>query len=181
MFCNYCGNKMDEDAKFCSKCGRVVTVATEDKEEEPKTVVYENPAVEKEKGEKKHKILLNAILGLAFAVVGFTLLFSFAASFLTLAIQESVVDGSVPEYISYVFEYAMTGLTLCVFTVPLIVLGAHFSLKAKGLVSDYIAEYGETDGKATVGKSLSIPGRIVSFIASGFAAFYILAFIVLLI
>ena len=180
MFCVHCGNKMDEDTKFCSKCGRVVTVATEDKEE-PKTVVYENPAVEKEKDEKKHKILLNAILGLAFAAVGFVVLFTLAAVFSTLAMQVSSVEVADPEYSMLAFDYAMLGLVSCFFTVPLIVLGTHFSLKARGLVIAYIAEYGETDGKATVGKSVSIPGRIMSFVGLGFTALYVLECIVLMV
>ena len=45
MFCKYCGEKLDEQARFCSKCGKVVETG---KEEFFSDNEYVNPIKEKE-------------------------------------------------------------------------------------------------------------------------------------
>ena len=180
MYCNYCGNKIEDEAKFCSKCGKMVAVATEAKEEQ-KTVVYENPVIEKEKDAKKSVILKYAILGLAFAAVGLLVLITLVSTSLSLYSIERSYAPLEPGMDLYYVPYAIMGLISSILTVPLSALGLHFSLKAGGFVRAYVADYGETDGRATVGKSLSIPGKFISIVALGLTFFSVVLFTILLI
>lgn len=73
MFCKYCGNELTDDAKFCSKCGKIVETAEETKDDffqdaNDYTVERQySPVEEKKKEDLGRKILVYAILGLAFA------------------------------------------------------------------------------------------------------------------
>ena len=60
-------------------------------------------------------------------------------------------------------------------------LGAHFSLKATALLNAYVQDYGETDGRATVGKSLALAGKIVSFVGLGLTFVSVMLFVILMI
>ena len=58
----------------------------------------------------------------------------------------------------------------------LALLGIIFTAIAKKKVRAYIAKFGETEGRATVGKILTIPGLIVSIFFTVFFALYFLIF-----
>jgi len=164
MFCNFCGHKIDDGAKFCPKCGKMVAVATE-KMEEAKPVVYESPVVKKEQDERKNKILKFAILGLAFAVV--------ACIAILVMVYVCAIAYVVEGYVDIGLMFGFVAL------VPFGVLGAVFSQKASELVAAYIADYGETDGRATVGKSLALPGKIIASISIGLIICAILVIVLL--
>jgi hypothetical protein len=136
MYCKYCGNELTDDAKFCSKCGKIVESAGEKKDDffqnaNDYTVERQySPVEEKQKRSLGQKILTYAILGLSFGWTGFLSLF-----------------------------------------------GVIFAGKAKKKIKEYIALYGETEGPATVGKSLNIPGMIISWIGFIIILLYIVAII----
>ena len=107
MFCKHCGSQIDETAKFCTTCGKIVEKeayvanenATHDYFETPAPNYYNNPApnyfdngynppIQKESG---GGILAFAILGLAF---GCTLILSFLG-----IIFSAISRGKVNNYI----------------------------------------------------------------------------------
>ena len=57
------------------------------------------------------------------------------------------------------------------------VLGLVFSIIARVKLKKYVAQYGETEGKATVGKHLSLVGLIVSIVLSVLC--FILLFVII--
>ena len=63
-----------------------------------------------------------------------------------------------------ILKFGILGLAFgCSFYISL--LGLIFSIIARVKVKRYIQEYGDTEGKATVGKHLSVAGSIVSIIS----------------
>ena len=57
-------------------------------------------------------------------------------------------------------------------------LGIIFAAVAKSMAAAYVREYGETEGRATVGKNLAKPGLIVGIIFTVFAIIYCFALVV---
>ena len=136
MYCKYCGNELTDDAKYCSKCGKIVEKAEEreyDYFETANDYTVEkqySPVEEKQKSDLGRKILTYAILGLAFG---------------------------------------------CTWILSLV--GVIFASKAKKKIKEYIALYGETEGPASVGKALNIPGTIISWVCLGLLALYVFVII----
>ena len=58
-----------------------------------------------------------------------------------------------------ILKFAILGLA---FSVPVSILGLIFTIIAKSKVKNFIYKYGDTEGRATVGKHLTIPGMISS-------------------
>ena len=74
MICKYCGKELEEDARFCSTCGKVVVHEPEPANpsaESPMEIVavseVKDSAVEQERDARGKSILTYAILSLAFA------------------------------------------------------------------------------------------------------------------
>ena len=64
---------------------------------------------------------------------------------------------------SSILKFSILGLAFaCSFYISL--LGLIFSIIARVKVKQFISQYGETEGKATVGKHLSLAGLIVSIV-----------------
>lgn len=64
MYCQNCGNKIKEDAKFCSSCGTEVKIISEASE-----VVYDN--VVEEKQPSTAKTLLDQVVTFGSIIIGF--------------------------------------------------------------------------------------------------------------
>ena len=88
MYCKYCGNKLDEQAKFCSKCGKLVEDRREvDFFDEP---VYVDTIREAEKDKLSGKALTFAIWGLVLSAVSFILFLSGVEVAYTTLIDEII-------------------------------------------------------------------------------------------
>ena len=79
------------------------------------------------------------------------------------SIQKSEDAGSI-------LKFAILGLA---FSVPVSILGLIFTIIAKSKVKNFIYKYGDTEGRATVGKHLTIPGMISSIFFMVFWFIYI--------
>lgn len=140
MYCKYCGNKLDDQATFCSKCGKRVVEEVSLFEEEK----VKNPQVEQHKSQLGGSILGFAITGMAFAV--------FAALLFLVGIDIAwLIDA---EEIAFYF----------ILTIPFPALGWIFSGIARAKVRQYKAVFGETEGKATVGKNIALPAFIINIV-----------------
>ena len=60
-------------------------------------------------------------------------------------------------------------------------LGIIFSYIARGKIKRYKRKYGETNGRASVGKGLNIGGMILSWISMAYIVFYIIYIIVVVV
>lgn len=72
MFCKFCGNNLDDDAKFCTKCGKLVGDSSEKYNEPNERYSAETEAV---RNDLAGSILKFGIMGLAFGVCSFFLSF----------------------------------------------------------------------------------------------------------
>ncbi|MBR2974268.1 MAG: zinc-ribbon domain-containing protein [Clostridia bacterium] len=130
MTCKYCGNQLTNQATFCPKCGKRVSCEVQ---EEVCAADCGNPLpIDNDKQDgQAGRILLFAIMGLAFGVTGI-----------------------------------------------LSVLGIVFSYLAKARIGSYVAQYGQTNGRASVGKGISIGGMIVSWVGAAVFTTYVLTAVV---
>ena len=87
------------------------------------------------------------------------------------SIQKSEDAGSI-------LKFAILGLA---FSVPFSILGLIFTIIAKSKVKRFIHKYGDTEGRATVGKHLTIPGMISSIFFMIFWFIYTIAIAALII
>ena len=87
------------------------------------------------------------------------------------SIQKSEDAGSI-------LKFAILGLA---FSVPFSLLGLIFTIIAKSKVKRFIHKYGDTEGRATVGKHLTIPGMILSIFFMIFWFIYTIAIVSLII
>ena len=138
MYCKYCGNKIEENVSFCSKCGKRVDEVVEEVEEE----LVINPQVDERKSSFANISLGNSIVGMIFAVISFIY------------------------FIYYVEIILIFGTTVLadVFALSLPFAGMLFAKKGRKNANNYKTLIGETEGKATVGRSLGIAGGIVNTI-----------------
>ena len=82
------------------------------------------------------------------------------------ATQEDVANVENPERDSRggeILKFAILGFVFGV-TGSLSILGLIFSYIAKGKLKSYLRDYGKTQGRASVGKGLSIAGIIVGWV-----------------
>ena len=137
MFCKYCGNQLSDDAKFCSKCGKI-TDANE-------TVV--NPTDYDFFSVEPITPQLDYMQGQAMY-------------------EKDRKAGAI-------LKFAILGLALtCTFYLSL--LGVIFSMIARAKSRKYIRLYGETNGRATVGRHLSLAGVIAGWVIVGFLALVVI-------
>ncbi len=71
-----------------------------------------------------------------------------------------------------ILTYSILGLSFGV-SMILSLLGLIFTVVARNLIEDYTVKFGETEGRASVGKGLSIGGLAVSIFGVVFMALYI--------
>ena len=159
MFCVFCGCKLPEDSSFCPKCGKLVKAKPEgvahepellpeltDFTEEPEAVFElksdaETPEANREDEEtRKEELLLTPE-------------------------QEEKKNGLS----SRILIFGILGLVFANmgFLAP---VGLALSIVSKAFVSRYVKLYGETSGKATVGKIL---GKVGFGISVGITAFIV--------
>ena len=143
MYCKYCGEKLDDQARFCSKCGKVVETEKEDFFNDNE---YVNPIKQEEIDSSSGRILGFAVWSLVLAIVGFIGGFSGLS---TLA------------FIGYEPTVPLVYYSICIIF-PIISLS--LSSAAKNRINGLIEKHGETQGRATVGKGLLVPARIVAII-----------------
>ena len=87
------------------------------------------------------------------------------------SIQKSEDAGSI-------LKFSILGLA---FSTVLSLLGLIFTIVAKSKVKKFIKKYGDTEGRATVGKHLTIPGMILSIFFMIFWFIYTIAIVSLII
>ena len=156
MFCKHCGSQIDETAKFCTTCGKIVEReeyaanqnAAPDYFDTPAPNYYNNPApnyfdtptpnyngegYRPQQRESGGGILALAILSLVFAETFFL------------------------SFVGLIFGYI-----------------------AKSKINSYIIRNGELDAPGKVGRGLSTAGIIVSWIMTGLFVLYIIALLALL-
>ena len=153
MFCKFCGNRIEDDAMFCSRCGKRVEEEVNCFEEED----FVNPQVEREKDG-----LGASILGCAIASVVLLLV--------------SCICITVVGQLMYLMDLSTLFGSVFLFLI-MNILGWVFSATARGKARAYAERFGETNGKATVGKIMSIPALILNII---FAVLYTIIIVILL-
>ena len=146
MFCKFCGNQLDDDAKFCSKCGKLVSAETNENKKEPETVVisdeFGNPTAS-----------YNAPAQ-SYSQPAYQQPYSAPVS------ENSAARDSDGKSI---LVFGILGVAFAC-SVYFAFLGIIFSLTARVKLKKYLNNYGETRGTATVGKYLSLGGLIGSIV-----------------
>ncbi|MBR2612760.1 MAG: zinc-ribbon domain-containing protein [Clostridia bacterium] len=147
MLCKYCGNELADDARFCSRCGKIVDVTEPLPEqplvdmplpETPPTQVQENlPENTPEKPEREQSG--------------------------TTPITEAEEQRSGRAKTILIF--AIIGCALSI-VLDVALAGVVFSLIAFILSRKYTRTYGTTGKAATIGTSLAIVGLIVGTVLS---------------
>ena len=164
MFCKYCGNKLSEDANFCPKCGKLVL------DDEP-VVRSEAPAEEK-------------TIAAEVAIV------ADESTVPEEAIVEAVSAGPAEVELTYEEEKAKNSFATKIMVLGIVALatavsvwfslvGLIIGVIAKGKVREYVEKYGDTEGKASVGKGLATAAIPVSIALMVFMFFYILLIVVM--
>ncbi len=148
MFCKHCGYEVDEQTIFCPKCGKRIE---EEMILEEKT---ENPIVEEKKSGFGGGILGCAIASLIFAVISFI--------FFMVGLAEFVV-----------LEEEAIGFLMVAISFPIV--GWILAGTARKKARDFEETYGETEGKATVGKHLALPALIICIVIASLTALFIIA------
>lgn len=145
MFCKFCGNQLDDDAKFCSKCGKLVSAETNENKKETETVVisdeYGNPTASYNAPAQSYS--------------------QPAYQPYSAPVNENSTardsDGKS------ILVFGILGVAFAC-SVYFAFLGMIFSIIARVKLRRYLNNYGETRGTATVGKYLSLGGLIGSIV-----------------
>ncbi len=140
MYCKYCGNKLDNNATFCSTCGKRVADNVEFFEEQP----IESPQQKELKSELGSKIL-------GFGIAGIVL--TFISLIVFLVFLELVFFLETDEALVFLF-----------FVILSPILGLIFSSISRKTATTFKDSFGETEGKATVGKNIALPALIINII-----------------
>lgn len=142
MNCQFCGFKLDDQAKFCPTCGKLVGSQPENASDQPKTE-YTNPITDDKKSSLGRKLLIDSIVGLALGIVALTV-------FLTVC------------PILLAAEYFDAAHSVLMVSLPINIVGMCFSGSARAKLKKHRNLYGETSGPASVGKGISIPANIIN-------------------
>ena len=150
MFCSFCGNKIPDGSGFCPKCGRRLDASHK---------IETAPEIDHELGSAApHEPPLDIF---------------------ELRTENAQPEGEkipVPDpneeehraaAAKRILIFGILGLSFAVLWL-FSVIGLAFSIVSKILVARYVRRFGETSGKATVGKSLGKAGFIVGIILSVF-------------
>ena len=127
MFCKYCGNPLSSDAKFCSKCGKIVDSIDSSSSSDYDFFGAETPVAE-------------------------------------LAPQRNTYDDYVKDTLGgSILKFAILSVVFaCTFYLSF--LGIIFSSIARSKVRQFEIMFGETEGRATVGKHINVGGTIGSWV-----------------
>ena len=134
MFCRNCGFELQDDARFCSKCGTAVDFVTNKTSEPEQTYGNLNENYSD---------------------------YSYVQAEDNSA-EKSALGGSV-------LKFGILGLVFSL-TVFFSLLGLIFSSVALSKANAFKSAFGQTEGKATVGRSLGKAGLIVSIIMIAYLA-----------
>ena len=150
MECKCCGCVMDEDANFCPICGT--------KKEDFEMISIDGNVI---KGKQ-----FDTFDPLQELVPQTEIITEKKIEKTPYEIEKQKSDGSA------ILKFAILGLVFgC--TAYLSFLGLIFSSIAQSKIRRYIKKYGETDGRATVGKGLNVAGRIVSTVFFAIICLYL--------
>lgn len=101
MYCKNCGNKLDDDSKFCEKCGQTISKKEENNNTTSKNTKKSGIELEKEKLEKINKKLKIPYLIIEFVIillVIFVFMFLFIGTkAMDIIIQTSLISGVIIE------------------------------------------------------------------------------------
>ena len=158
MFCKYCGYKLADDANFCPKCGKLVL--------EPEPEITTAPIQEKSIAEDQVTGLEPVYIEQEEEPVYYV-----EPNEMELAPEVEAEKNSLGKNILVWGILALAFADTAIFSI----LGIIFGNVAKGKVKKYQEKFGDTDGKATVGKvfaNISVPLSI------GLMAFFFLYFLI---
>jgi hypothetical protein len=145
MFCKFCGNQLDDDAKFCSKCGKLVGAETNENKKEPEPVVisdeYGNPTVSYNAPAQSYSQP------------------TYQPYSAPVCEDDAVRDSEGKS----ILVFGILGVAFAC-SVYFAFLGMIFSIIARVKLKRYLNNYGETRGTATVGKYFSLGGLIGSIV-----------------
>ena len=146
MFCKFCGNQLPDGANFCPKCGKI------------------NDDVENAS---------TGDFGSESAKESATFFTDATSDYVPVQLFDNEEEFERDERGGDILKMAILGLAFGASGL-LSFLGIIFSAIARGKVSAYLAKYGETRGRATVGNTLSKVGLGVSI---GYTVFFFFYFI----
>ena len=141
MFCKHCGSKLPEDASFCVTCGKKITADT------PCTPT-----------------LTDAESVFNYAVANASLDFDRTYTAEDLAAPQ---DEARDAHGGRILLFAILALAFSL-SFYLAIVGTVFYIITKVELGKYLSEYGETEGRASVGKALSkaaLPVNIVMMVS----------------
>ena len=138
MFCKHCGYEIDNQTTFCPKCGKRI-------EEE---IVFTAENTENEIIKDKKSNLSGSILGFGITSIVFSL-FSFVFWF--VGTVEAIAFGK-------------NVLDLLIVAISFPILGWIFASIARRNARNFEEQFGETEGRATVGKHLALPALIICIV-----------------
>lgn len=156
MFCKYCGNQLPDNAKFCPKCGKLTDDSSVNFTESETTAQTSNDNFnyyEPYNSYEPEPIILDGI-------------------------NNNYVNNNVKsEEAGSILKFSILGM---VFSILFPILGLIFTIISKSKVKRFIAKYGQTEGKATVGKHLTIPALICSIFFMVYWFIYIIAILAIM-
>ena len=164
MFCKYCGYKLADDANFCPKCGKLVL--------EPEPEITTAPIQEKSIAEDQVTALEPVYIEQEEEPVYYV-----EPNEMELAPEVEAEKNSLGTNILVWGILALAFAETAIFSI----LGIIFGNVAKGKVKKYQEKFGDTDGKATVGKifaNISVP---LSIGLMAFLFFYLFIYVVTLV
>ena len=166
MYCKHCGTELAEGATFCPTCGKLVADG-QDPFATDVQVEYVDPFTDEikvesvppmdgaEKTSLASKLLKKAIVGLVMGV----------ACFMMSTIFTDVLFSLEEFGIAALFNLIFLGVNIASLVI---------TCQARRAMYEYTSKYGETSGKASVGKGLSIPALIVNLLA---LAYHVILFL----
>ncbi|MBQ3063718.1 MAG: zinc ribbon domain-containing protein [Clostridia bacterium] len=139
MFCKHCGSALPEGASFCMTCGKKTTADAPEKDFD----------------------YVPADTGFDFEAGGNTAYsYDFAAA---PAPAPQPMDEERSAHGGRILCFAILALALSL-SFYLAIVGTVFYILARVQLGKYIAKYGETEGRASVGKALSIAALPVNIV-----------------
>lgn len=151
MLCKYCGNELADDARFCSRCGKIVDMTESLTEQPPLDIptpdiasmqLQENPLPETPEREQS----------------------------LTAPITDTETQEQRKGRAKKILIFAIIGCALSI-VADIALVGVIFSIIAFILSRKYTRTYGSTEKVATIGTSLAIVGLIVGTVLSCFSIY----------
>ncbi len=137
MFCKHCGSSLPENASFCATCGKKISAAPADDTKQD----------------------FNYTPGFDFEASSTTYDFPAAGT----PAQPTPTDEARDAHGGKILCFAILALAFSL-SFYLAIVGTVFFILARIQLGQYLAKYGETEGRATVGKALSIAALPVNIV-----------------